>query len=164
MGVDLLQQDGGGVGDAVLLMLPDQVLKALPHRQVAVFFRVPIVVEFVAREDADLACGAFDDTGVLDAVDRNTARTGKVVRDTVVPLAVPVLLEPGNGEPCVRVELTLEARSLRSSGCRRIQERLCSGRIRPYRDRWPIAAYPLGRYWQPEARRSPVAVHVSGRG
>jgi hypothetical protein len=52
---------------------------------------------------------AFDDTGVLDAIDRNTSRTGKVVSDTVVTLAVPVLLEPGDGEPCVCVELTLDA-------------------------------------------------------
>ena len=96
------------MGNAVLLMLPDEVLKALPHRQVVVVLRVPIVVEFITRKNADLTRSAFDDARVLDTIDRNTAGAGKVVSDTVIPLASPVLLEPGDGEPRVRVELTLD--------------------------------------------------------
>ena len=97
------------MGDAVLLVQTDQVLEALPHRKVAVVFRVPIVVEFVSREDADLTCGAFDNAGVLDAIDGNTARTGKVVGNAIIPLAGPILLKPGDGEPGICVELTLDA-------------------------------------------------------
>jgi hypothetical protein len=41
-------------------VLPDEMLEALPHRQVVVVLRVPIVVEFITRKDADLAGGAFD--------------------------------------------------------------------------------------------------------
>lgn len=51
---DLLQQHRGVMRDAVPLMRLDEVLEAFPHRQVAITFRFPILVEFVARQDAHL--------------------------------------------------------------------------------------------------------------
>ena len=71
-------------------MLPDKMLEALPHRQMAVTFRLPFSVEFIARKKADFARSTLDDPRVLHALYRNTTRGCDVVGRAVVPGLQPV--------------------------------------------------------------------------
>src|SRR3546814_19171247 len=85
------------------------MLEALPNRQVTVLRRVPIVVEFIARQDTDLACGAFHDAGMLDAIDGDTARAGEAVSASIVALGHAVLFKPRERNTRVAIELALDS-------------------------------------------------------
>ena len=68
---------------ACLFKFPDQVLTTLPPSEVGIGHWIPIGVDLVALEDADLAGGAFHKSGMFHAIDRDAARRGDTVRDTV---------------------------------------------------------------------------------
>ena len=95
--------------DAVLLVLADEVLKAFPDGQVTVALRLPIIVEFIARQDAHLAGSALDDPGMLNALDRNTSSPSKAIGQAVISFRHAMLLEPGDRKARVSVELALDA-------------------------------------------------------
>ena len=85
------------------------MLAAFPDGQVFVRRRVPVRVDFVASEDADLSAGSFHDSGVPDALHRNTPRRGEAVRRSEITCRHAVLLEPRKGEARLGVERTLNA-------------------------------------------------------
>ena len=80
------------------------MLAAFPHGQVGIGRRIPAGVDLVAFEDADLAGGAVHDSGMLHAVDRDSARRGYAVRGTVVAHFHAVLFEPRDSEAGIGVE------------------------------------------------------------
>ena len=93
---------------AALFKFADQVLAAFPYGQVGIGRRVPTGVDLVALEDTDPAGGTVHDPGMFHAVDRDAARGGNTVRDTVVARGQTVLFEPGDGEAGVCIELALD--------------------------------------------------------
>ncbi len=61
------------------------------------------------EEGSHFVSGYFLTFLCVDAFDRDATRTGEVVGHAVIPLAVSVLLEPGDGKAGVGVELALDA-------------------------------------------------------
>src|SRR3546814_1666093 len=97
------------MGDAVLLMPPDQMLEALPHRQMAVALWPPVAVQFVACENANFASRALDDSGMLHTFHRNASCRGDTIGCSIFTSLQTVLFEPGDGEAGIRIQLALAA-------------------------------------------------------
>ncbi len=93
--------------DAVLLVLPDEVLETFPNRKVAVALRLPIVVQFIAHKDAHFPGCALDNTGMLDAIDGHATRSCQIICVTKRTSGEAILGVPADRKPRIRVKLAL---------------------------------------------------------